>query len=209
MTADLFETIRTTRSMRRLKPDPVPDALIRQVLEAGTAAPSGGNMQTWRFLVITDPAMKQTIAGYYRRAWDEQVAPRYRAGGPAPGMSAERFARMLAAAEHLAHHLHEAPVWIVPCLTNRSPTRTAGASIYPAVQNMLLAARALGLGATLTTLYLAFETECEAAMGLPPDVHSYALLPIGWPVGKFGPVRRTPLSEVVFKDRWGEPYPAA
>jgi nitroreductase len=122
--------------------------------------------------------------------------PKYRAGEPAPGTSRERFERMLAAAEYLANHIHEAPVWIVPCLEGATPTRTAGSSIYPAVQNMLLAARALGLGATLTTLYLQFEKEVEAAFGLPPDVHSYALLPIGYPIGRFGPVRlfRCPMS---------------
>ena len=142
-TADLFEIIRSTRSMRRLKPDPVPNELIRKILEAGVCAPSGGNMQRWRFLVIRDAAIKQTVGAYYKRAWDEQVAPRYRAGEPAPGMSRERFLRLLDAAEHLAAHIHEAPVWIVPCLEGGTPTRTSGSSIYPAVQNMLLAARAL------------------------------------------------------------------
>jgi nitroreductase len=122
-----------------------------------------------------------------------------------PGTSRERFDRTLAAAEHLANYIHEAPVWIVPCLEGATPTRTSGSSIYPAVQNMLLAARALGLGATLTTLYLQFEKEAEAALGLPPDVHSYALLPIGYPMGRFGPVRRVPLSDVVFGDQWGQP----
>jgi nitroreductase len=141
----------------------------------------------------------------YKRAWDEQVAPRYRSGEPAPGTSRERFERMLIAAEHLANHIHEAPVWIVPCLGGATPTRTSGSSIYPAVQNMLLAARALGLGATLTTLYLNFEKEAEAALGLPPHVHSYALLPIGYPMGRFGPVGRAPLSDVVFGDHWGQP----
>ena len=95
---------------------------------------------------------------------------------------------------------------IVPCLEGGSPTRTSGSSIYPAVQNMLLAARALGLGATLTTLYLQFEKEAEAALGLSPGVHSYALLPIGYPMGRFGPVRRIALTDVVYEDRWGEPY---
>jgi nitroreductase len=90
-------------------------------------------------------------------------------------MSRARFLRLLDAAEYLAAHIHEAPVWIVPCLEGGTPTRTSGSSIYPAVQNMLLAARALGLGATLTTLYLQFENEAEAAFGLPPGVHSYAL----------------------------------
>jgi len=204
--ADLFEIIRTTRSMRRLKPDPVPNELIRKILEAAVCAPSGGNMQRWRFLVVRDPKVKETVGAFYKRAWDEQVAPRYRAGDPAPGMSRERFLRLLDAAEYLAAHIHEAPVWIVPCLEGGNPTRTSGLSIYPAVQNMLLAARALGLGATLTTLYLQFEKEAEAALGLPPGVHSYALLPIGYPMGRFGRVRRVPLAEVAYEDRWGQPY---
>jgi nitroreductase len=193
--------------MRRLKPDPVPNALVRQILEAGVCAPSGGNMQRWRFLVIRDAALKQAVGAYYKRAWDEIVAPRYRAGEPAPGMERERFLRLLAAAEYLAAHIHEAPVWIVPCLQGATPSRTAGSSIYPAVQNMLLAARALGLGATLTTLYLSFEQEVEDILGLPPDWHSYALLPIGYPSGRFGPVRRVPLQDVVFADQWGKADP--
>ena len=206
MNTDLFEIIRTTRSMRRLKPDPVAPALIRQVLEAGTAAPSGGNMQTWRFLVVRDPAIKIAVAHWYRRGWHEFVAARYRASTPPPGSSRDRFDRLLAAAEHLADHLHEAPVWIVPCLEGGTHTRTSGASIYPAVQNMLLAARALGLGATLTTLYLLFEKDAEAALGLPEGAHSYAILPIGYPLGKFGPVARAPLGDVVYADRWGEAW---
>ena len=202
--ADLFEIIRTTRSMRRLKSDPLPSELVRKILEAGVCAPSGGNMQRWRFLVIRDPKVKETVGALYKRAWDEQVAPRYRAGEPAPGMSRERFLRLLDAAEYLAAHIHEAPVWIVPCLEGGTPMRTSGSSIYPAVQNMLLAARALGLGATLTTLHLQFEQEAEAALGLPPGVHSYALLPLGYPMGRFGPVRRVPLADVVYEEQWGQ-----
>src|SRR5438477_2683400 len=194
---DMFEIILTTRSMRRLKPDPVPNDLIRKILEAGVCAPSGGNVQRWRFLVIRDATIKQTVGAYYKRAWDEVVAPRYRAGEPAPGMDRGRFLRLLAAAEYLAAHIHDAPVWIVPCLQGDAPTRTAGSSIYPAVQNMLLAARALGLGGTLTTLYLSFEKEVQAAFGLPADWHSYAILPVGYPVGRFGPVRRVALADVV------------
>ena len=114
--------------------------------------------------------------------------------------------RLLDAAEYLVAHIHEAPVWIVPCLEGGTPTRTSGSSIYPAAQNMLLAARALGLGATLTTLYLHFEKAAEAALGLPPGVHSYALLPIGYPKRRFGPVRRIALTDVVLENRWGEPY---
>jgi nitroreductase len=202
----IFEIMHTTRSMRRLKPDPVPDALIRKILEAGVSAANGGNMQRWRFLVVKDPKVKETVAGYYRRAWKENALPGYRSAAPPPGTSGERFQRLLAAADHLAEHLHEAPVWIVPCLQGAALTRSTGSSIYPAVQNMLLAARALGLGATLTTLHLRFERETEEALGLPPEMHSYALLPIGYPIGRFGPVRRAPLADVVYENRWGAPY---
>jgi nitroreductase len=203
MADDLFEIMRTTRSMRRLKPDPVPEDLLRKVLEAGTFAANGGNQQSWRFLVIRDPAIKQAAAVFYRRAWHEVVGPRYRSGSPPAGSSPERFARMLEAAEYLADHLHEAPVWIVPC---QSGPRGSGASIFPAVQNMLLAARAVGLGSTLTTLYLTHEAECEAAMGIPDGFHSYAILPLGYPMGRFGPVRRSPLPDVVYLDKWGTPF---
>jgi nitroreductase len=158
----------------------------------------------WRFLVIKDPAIKQTVGALYKRAYDEQIAQQYRSGEPAPSMSREQFLRLLDAAEYLATHIHLAPVWIVPC--SEGTTRTSGSSIYPAVQNMLLAARALGLGTTLTTVYLQFEKEAEAALGLPPNVHSYALLPIGYPLGRFGPVRRVPLADVVYEDRWSQPY---
>ena len=208
MEHDLFEIIRTTRSMRRLKPDPVPDGLIRQILEAGTCAANGGNMQTWRFLVVTDPGVKQTVGALYKKVWDEQAGPRYRAGAPAPGQSKEKFDRMIDAAQHLADHIHEAPVWIVPCGPAGARTRSSGSSVYPAVQNMLLAIRALGLGSTLTTRHLRFEKETEAALGLPPNVHSYAILPIGWPMGKFGPTGRGKLSDFVYLDNWGEPYSA-
>ncbi len=206
--ADLFEILRSTRSMRRLKPDAVPDSVLAQVLEAGTCAPSGGNQQGWRFLVVRDQGIKDAVAHWYRRGWHEIVGPRYRSAPPPLGSTPESQARMLAAAEHLADHIHEAPVWIVPCAPAGNATRSAGASVYPAVQNMLLACRALGLGATLTTLYLLFEKEAEAALGLPEGIQSYAILPIGWPRGKFGPVKRAPLSDVVYTDRWGQAWEA-
>src|SRR5579863_6325892 len=98
---DLFDIMATTRSMRRLKPDPIPDELVRKILEAGTYAPSGGNMQRWRFLVVRDPTIKRMVGALYKRAWDEVVSPRYRSGAPAPGSSPQRFARMLDAAQHL------------------------------------------------------------------------------------------------------------
>ncbi len=205
---DVFDIIQTTRAMRRLKPDPVPDDLIRKILEAGVCAANGGNYQRWRFMVVKDTAVKKAVQVWYKKAFDEVVGPRYANSPPPPGISAEKYARQHHAVEHLTEHFHEAPVWIVACLDEgkNTPTRTSGASIYPAVQNMLLAARALGLGSTLTTRHLLYAKEAEAALGLPEGVHSYAILPIGWPMGKFGPVGRTNLEDVVFSERWGQPY---
>jgi nitroreductase len=207
---DLFEIIHSTRAMRRLKPDPVPDALVRRILEAGQCAPNGSNAQRWRFMIVKDAAIKKAVQVWYKKAFDEVVGPHYLVAEPPPGVDRERFLRQRAAAEHLTEHYHEAPVWIVLCIDHRGerpPGRSSGASIYPAAQNMLLAARALGLGATLTTRHLVHEKETEAALGLPPGVHSYAILPIGYPLGKFGPVRRGPLADIVYGDKWDVPYP--
>jgi len=205
----LFETMQTMRAMRRLKPDPVPDELIRKILQAGACAPNGGNTQRWRFLVLKDPKIKKAVQVLYKRAFDEVVGPRYLQSAPPPGVTKEKYHRQHGAVEYLTEHFHEAPVWIVACLDEgTAPSqRWSGASIYPAVQNMLLAARALGLGATLTTRHLLHEKDAEAALGLPPGVHSYAIIPIGYPMGTFGPVGRGPLSEIVYQDRWGNPYP--
>jgi nitroreductase len=203
---DLFEIMETTRAMRRLKPDPVPDELISKILQAGTCAPNGGNIQKWRFLVIKDAKIKEAVQVWYKKAFDEWIGPRYLNSEPPPGVTKEKYLRQYAAVSYLTDHFAEAPVWIVACLTGEKVERWTAADIYPAVQNMLLAARALGLGATLTTRHLAYEKESEAALGLPEGVHSYAILPIGYPMGKFGPVKRGPLNGIVYQDRWGVPY---
>jgi nitroreductase len=206
--ADLFETMQTMRAMRRLKPDAVPDHLVRRILESAICAPNGGNTQRWRFLVIKDTAIKQAVQVWYKRALDEVVGPRYASSAPPPGATKEGYHRQHRAVEYLTDHFHEAPIWIVPCIEHGTvkPNRSSGASIYPAVQNMLLTARPLGLGATLTTRHLIYEKESEKALGLPPGVHSYAILPIGYPMGKFGPVGRGSLDEFVYQDKWGQAY---
>lgn len=203
---ELFEIMHSMRAMRRLRPDPVPDALIRKILDAGIHAPNGGNAQRWGFLVVKDAEIKKRIQPYYRRAFDEVRAPAHAASATPPGMTGDRHARQHAAVEYLTDHFHEAPVWIVPCSqdSKSAPPRAQGASIYPAVQNMLLAARALGLGATLTTRHMFHAKEVEEILGLPEDVHSYAILPIGWPMGNFGPVSRGKVEEFVHLDRWGQ-----
>jgi len=207
MSNDVFEIMHTTRAMRRLKPDPVPDELIRKILQAGMCAANGGNNQRWRFMVIKDSAKKKAVQVVYKRAYDQIIGPRYSSSAPPPGVDAARYKRQHDAVEYLTEHYHEAPVWIVACLEEgHAPTRWSGASIYPAVQNMLLACRALGLGSTLTTRHLFFEKDSENALGLPEGVHSYAILPIGWPMGNFGPVGRGNLADFVYGDNWGEPY---
>src|SRR5207247_524073 len=165
--SDLFEIMRTTRAMRRLKLDPVPDALIQKILQAGVCAPNGGNTQRWRFLVIKDRAIKQKVQVWYKKAFDEVIGPRYLKSSPPPGVTREAYTRQHAAVEYLTDHFHEAPVWIVACIEEAvAPTRWSGASVYPAVQSMLRAARALGLGAALTTRHLPSATGPDAAPGV-------------------------------------------
>src|ERR1700730_9902948 len=108
----LFEIIHTTRAMRRLKPDPVPDAVINRILEAGQCAANGGNAQHWRFLVVKDRAIKQAVQVWYQRAFDEIIGPRYQSSAPPAGMDPQRYRRQAAAAQYLTEHFHEAPVWI-------------------------------------------------------------------------------------------------
>jgi nitroreductase len=211
---NVFDIMHTTRAMRRLKPDPVADELIVKILNAGLRAANGGNTQTWHFLVVKDQAIKKAVQVWYKKAFEEIVGPRYASSAPPPGSSSDKYHRQHGAVEYLTEHYHEAPVWIVACTNNgdtspgREPGRMAGASIYPAVQNMLLAARALGLGSTLTTRHMLFAEEADKALELPPGMLSYAILPIGYPMGKFGPVGRGKLSEFVSFDRVGQPWDA-
>ena len=205
---EIFETIRTTRAMRRLKSDPVPNELIDKILDAAVCAPSGGNNQNWGFIVVSDKVLMRDVQRYYKKAFDTYVLPHYESqrDSPPAGMDVDSFSRQIKRVEHLTDHFHEAPVWIVACLNTGSHPATylSGASIYPAVQNMLLAARALGLGATLTTRHAFYAEQVDELFGLPNGVRSYAILPIGYPEGKFGPLRRGSVDKVVFTNKWGE-----
>lgn len=205
MTQDVFEIIQTTRAMRRLKPDPVPDDLIDQVLSAGLAAANGGNRQTWRFIVVTDAEIKARIQVLYKKAFDEIIGPHYASSEPPPGVDAPQYDRQHSAVAYLTEHFAEAPVWIVACLETgrRLPDYGSGASIYPAVQNMLLACRALGLGATLTTRHLFHAAAVDEILNVPDGAQSYAIVPIGYPMGEFGPVRRSH-EGIIFRDQWGQ-----
>ncbi len=195
----LLEGIRTARAIRRLRPDPVPPALIRKVCEAGSFAPSGGNRQPWKFVAVSDPERRAWVAERYRRAFHAYIAPAVEASKQ-PGYP-EANVRMQRAAIHLADHLHEAPVHLFVAGWQRRGESQLQA-LMPAVQNVLLACRAVGLGASLTTLHRSFGDECDRYLGLPEGCPSCALIPIGWPLGKYGRPPRRPVDECLFWERY-------
>lgn len=203
----LFEAMFTQRAIRRLKPDPVPDEMIRKLVEAAIKAPSGGNRQPWAFVVIRDEATKKQIGEWYLQGWKRTYGaiPEERR---AEILGSDNMARVYPAADYLAHHLAEAPVLIMVCANDGPPDAGLAAashygSIFPAVQNLLLAARGLGLGATLTTLHRMYETEVKELLGMPESAETVALIPVGYPVGKYGPTTRRSIDEVMYVDRWG------
>lgn len=194
----LLEGIRTTRAIRRLRPDPVPRELVRKVCEAGTFAPSGGNRQPWIFVAVTEPERRAWVAERYREAFRAYIAPAVEAARHPDFPEAAR--RMQGAAIHLAEHLHEAPVHLfVAGWTRRGQPQLQ--ALMPAVQNVLLACRAVGLGASLTTLHTGFGRELDAWLGLPENAPTCALLPIGWPRGRYGRPPRRPVDECLFFER--------
>ena len=192
----LFEAIYSQRALRYLKPDPVPDDLIRKVIAAGVRAPNGGNSQQWGFVVIKDEATKRIIAEHY------PATARPSHGEPAT--ASER--RAAESADYLAQRAMDVPVWILAATRHPGTDIHHGASIYPAVQNMLLAARALGLGSVLTTrVRRGFEPQIREAVGLPDDWVTAAMIPLGWPQEghRYGQTTRRPASEVTHWDVWG------
>jgi nitroreductase len=195
----LLEGMRTTRAIRRLLPDPVPPALIRKVCEAATFAPSGGNRQPWKFIAVTEPERRRWVAERYRAAFLRYIAPARKAA-ESPDYP-ERRRRNQASALHLAEHMAEVPVLLfVAGWTRRGQPQLQ--ALMPCVQNLLLACRAVGLGASLTTMHRSFGAECDRFLGLPEGCPSCALLPIGWPRGKYGTPPRRPVDECLFWERY-------
>jgi nitroreductase len=197
---DVFEAINTTRAMRRLKPDPVDDELIWKILEAAIRAPSGGNRQPWSFMVIRDDDTKRKIGEWYLEAWNATY------GRAKDTVTADaQGARMYSSADHLAQNLADVPVFIIGIVrTVGAGTSSSGSYIFPAIQNLMLAARALGLGTTLTTLHRAHEADVKELLGVPEGFETACLIPIGWPKGKFGMGARRPVEEVTHWEKWGE-----
>ena len=193
----LGETIFSQRAIRRFRPDPIPDADLNEILEAAIHAPNGGNAQPWHFLIIRDPQVRTELAELYHEAWwakrrDEGIR------GPEdipPGRSVRRSAM------RLAEQIGQAPVIILLCATAKGAGPMA--SVIPSAQNLLLAARSLGIGGTITTLHPQVEERVHRLLGIPDSVQVVYCLPLGYPRGSFGPTQRDPLSEVCSYDHWG------
>lgn len=199
---DVFEAIRTTRAMRRLDPTrDVSDADLLTIVEAATKGPSGSNAQITRWLVVRDAEKRKRLGEIYAAAW-APVREAY-AGNPMPD---EDMARVLRSASYLGDHMGDAPAIIIPC--SRGVEGQAESSVFGCLQNLFLAARALGLGTTLTTVHRLRENEVRELLDIPADVITWALIPVGYPLGKWGEAKRRPVAEVAYWDTWKNPPPA-
>ncbi|MBM3684844.1 MAG: nitroreductase family protein [Actinobacteria bacterium] len=212
----LLNGIATTRSIRRYRPDPVPTEDLNTILFAATRAPQGSNRQGFRFVVLRDGPRaleaRRLIGEGARSVWaDKRVTDAYDRGSGAADDSPK--ARMARTMQHFVDHVHEAPVIVLACLhCHRAPSLALGGAVWPAVQNLLLGARALGYGGVITGWHGPREAEIRQVLGMPADPDRLAIaatIPLGRPVGGHGPVRRRPLAEVVYEDGWGEAAPWA
>ena len=204
----LIEAMMTQRAVRRVLPDPVDDAVVRKCIELALRAPTGSNGQNWEFIVVKDRRVKERLGKRYRQAWSL-----YGAVGRRVTAGDESMQKILRAVQWQVDHFTEIPVLVVPCLRGGMrlpymPSPFVGessffGSIYPSVQNLLLAARAMGLGASLITLPLWSVTSARRALGLPLTVTPVCVVPLGWPRGRYGPTTRKPVEEVVHLDGYG------
>ena len=205
-----FDLVGNVRAMRRLRPDPVPDELLFKVLNAGVQAPSGMNTQPWSFLVIRQPEDKQWFAQRYKAAIESRFG-----GFGRNDDDSSPISRQLRALRYQMNHMGEFPILLVVCGLRDWPFKVPEAervglappnfgAVYPCVQNILLACRALGLGAALTTMHQVFEDELMERFEIPVEYGVVVTMPIGFPMGRFGPVTRRPAAEVTYIDRWGK-----
>lgn len=212
---EVFETIETTRAVRRYTNEPVTDDEILRCIHAAVHGPSGGNIQPWQFLVVTDPETKRAVGDVYRRAYSRYEPVVLKLRQPLKVAEDEAaFQRTLAASRHLAEHMGDAPALVMVLMPNISMTLedaegpldvgTPFASVYPAVQNFMLAARGLGIGTTLTTVYRIHQDEVRTICAIPPRYEIVALIPMGRPQGKFGRGRRRPAEQVTHWNRFGQ-----
>ena len=202
----LLEGIATTRAIRRYRDEPVPTGALRDMFFAATRAPSGSNRQPFRFIVLRDGPKareaKRLIGSSARSVWGaKRTADGYERGsGSVPDAPKARMARAM---QHYVDEFEQAPVLVLACLARyRDPTPTEGASVYPACQNLLLAARALGYGGVMTGFHVMAEPQLRELLAIPDHVFLAATITIGRPVGGHGPVRRRPISELVYEESW-------
>ena len=212
--ADLYDVMSTLRAVRKLRPDPIPDDVLQRVLQAACWAPTGGNTQPWRVVVALDPDVKRALQDVYQPEWETYSAGFLDRLSGLPEEQFEKWKRVAAAGDHLAEHLHEAPAILVFCanpammaITDAGLDRVSmvgGGSVYPAVQNAMLACVEEGLGCTLTTLHCLREDEVKQALGVPDGWATVAMVPIGYPVGRgHGPITRQPPEVLAYRDAFG------
>jgi nitroreductase len=202
----VLEALHSTISRRYLAPDPIPEDVLWAILDAAIRGPSGGNTQQWGWVVVTDPEIKKRVAPWYRENFERAYGSRREQILAAPVGYEGLTPRGFLGAEHLANHLEEAPVWVFPVLRNAADAKSPrlGSSIYGAVQQLCLAARAYGIGTSLTTLYGGHEEELRELLGLPDDALTMALIPMGYPArGRWAEPRRRPVDQVVHWNSWG------
>lgn len=211
---DVYETMSTLRAVRKLRPDPIPDDVLERVLQAACWAPTGGNQQPWRVIVVTDPERKRALQQVYAPEWHAYRANFLIRIKDASEDDRIKWSRVLDAGDQLADRLHEAPALLMFCADPRRMAITdagldrvsmvGGGSVYPAVQNAMLACVAEGLGCTLTTLHCLREPEVLDILEIPEPWATVALVPIGFPVGRgHGPITRQPPSKLAYRDTFG------
>ncbi|EFC86182.1 nitroreductase family protein [Parafrankia sp. EUN1f] len=207
-TIDLREAMRTARSLRRFRPDPVPDEVLARCLEAATWAPSGSNAQAWRFVVLRSPEARAVLGPAFREGWDwVRTIYGQSAEPPAPD-DMSRQARLTRTMLHLVDNFEKVPVYVLFCyrLSGFVSEFIEAGSIFPAMQNFLLAARAEGLGTVPSTWFTFGEDKLRSVIGMPDDWRIASLVAAGWPEGKHGPVRRRPVGTVTALDTWDNPF---
>jgi nitroreductase len=210
---DFFDVVTSTRAIRRYRPDPIPDDDLARMMFAASRAPSGSNRQPFRFVVLRDGPVateaRAALGEAFRSMWtSKRAGDGYDQGSGAEASSPK--ARMAATMQHFVDHIEEAPVIVLACVSHwRDGDFSEGASIYPACQNLLLSARALGYGGVMTLWHRPAEDRLAELLGLPSDVSVAAVIPLGRPAGRHGPVRRRPLADLVYEEGWGHPAPWA
>ncbi|MFM7225008.1 MAG: nitroreductase family protein [Actinomycetota bacterium] len=205
---DIYEALYTTRAMRRVKPDPIPEDVQQRILDAAIRAPSGGNTQNWRFLLVDDPAVKAKLGPIYREClallWDTIYKDRIAAAAERPDdPDSAQMMRVQRSAQHLADHFEEYPLLLLS-FVQYDPT---GGSIYPSTWSAMLAARAEGVGSSLTTVFMFRIDEVLEILGVPKEegwLFSSCVC-LGYPTGRWGVAARRPVHEVSFRNRWGAP----